>query len=170
MRFYHRGMHFSNIITYKSGFNTSYFVDFDIRMCISPQQRAFFDRRTAKSTSDLTCFVHFHLKMWFFVTPACNFWFFPWPPDPAPPALTGLLFDWWHTNHWKKRAFRDFSNIWHRCIFFSKLSDYCIFCRCAWLLYCWFFHLLFNSPFCWKFLLKFSSIIRKLFICLYKYL
>ena len=40
---------------------------------------------------------------------------------------------------------------------FFWLSDYCIFCRRTWLLYCWSFHLLFNSPYCRKFLFKLPS-------------
>ena len=52
-----------------------------------------------------------------------------------------------HTNHWKNTAFRDFSNIWRRCIFFLLTfallhllsSDFTAS------------HLLFNSPYCRKF-------------------
>ena len=59
-----------------------------------------------------------------------------------------------HTNLWKNTAFRDFSNIWRGCIFF--------------LLTFWLLHLLstdlttllllFNSPYCRKFLFKLPSI------------
>ena len=58
-----------------------------------------------------------------------------------------------HTNLWKNTAFRDFSNIWRGCIFF--------------LLTFWLLHLLstdlttllllFNSPYCRKFLFKLPS-------------
>ena len=60
-----------------------------------------------------------------------------------------------HTNLWKNTAFRDFSNIWRGCIFF--------------LLTFWLLHLLstdlttllllFNSPYCRKFLFKLPSMI-----------
>ena len=40
--FCHRGVHFFNIRTYKSGPNTSCFVHFHFRMCFSPQRRAIF--------------------------------------------------------------------------------------------------------------------------------
>ena len=60
-----------------------------------------------------------------------------------------------HTNLWKNTAFRDFSNIWRGCIFF--------------LLTFWLLHLLstdlttllllFNSPYCRKFLFKLPSTI-----------
>ena len=59
----------------------------------------------------------------------------------------------WHTDHWKNTAFRDFSNISRGCIFF--------------LLSFWLLHLLstdlttlllFNSPYCRKFLFKLPSI------------
>ena len=63
----------------------------------------------------------------------------------------------WHTNHWKNTAFRDFSNISRRCIFFLLTF---------WLLHLLstdlttlllVFHLLFNSPYCRKFLFKLPS-------------
>ena len=53
----------------------------------------FFDIRTFKSAPNLTCFVHFHFKPCFSPA-ACNFWFFLWPHDSAPAALTNLLLDW----------------------------------------------------------------------------
>ena len=83
----------------------------------------FFNISTSKSGPNLTCFVHFHLKMCFspqrraifqhlnkkcsenvvfctfslenvlLATAACNFSFLLWPHDSAPAALTSLLFD-----------------------------------------------------------------------------
>ena len=68
-----------------------------------------------------------------------------------------------HTNLWKNTAFRDFSNIWRGRIFF--------------LLTFWLLHLLstdlitllllFNSPYCRKFLFKLPSINISMFICMY---
>ena len=45
----------------------------------------FFDRRTAKSASDLTCFVHFHFKMWFSPQRRAIFDFSPDHLTPHPP-------------------------------------------------------------------------------------
>ena len=38
-----------------------------------------------------------------------------------------------HTNHWKNIAFRDFANIWRGCIFFGRLSRWCLFLLPTWL-------------------------------------
>ena len=62
-------------------------------MCFSPQRRAIFNISTSKSAPNLTCFVHFHLKMCFSPQRRANFWFLLWPHDSAPAALTSLLFD-----------------------------------------------------------------------------
>ena len=64
-----------------------------------------------------------------------------------------------HTNHWKNTAFRDFSNIWRGCIFLLLTFALLYFCRLTWRLYCWAMHLLFNCPYCRKFLFKLPSII-----------
>ena len=104
----------------------------------------------------MSVFCTFWLANVLFATAACNFWFRLWAPTSAPAALTGLLFDWPDTRIiWKNTAFRDFSNIWRGCIFF--------------LLTFWLLHLLstdlttllllFNSPYCRKFLFKLPSII-----------
>ena len=54
----------------------------------------FFDIWTSKSAPGPSVFVTFSLPNVLFATAACNFWFIRWPPDSAPAALTGLLFDW----------------------------------------------------------------------------
>ena len=78
----------------------------------------------------------------------------------------------WHTNHWKNTAFRDFSNISRACIFFLltfwllhllsiDLTTLLLSYASAFeLSYCWAMHLLFNCPYCRKFLFKLPSIIR----------
>ena len=55
-----------------------------------------------------------------------------------------------HTNHWKNTAFRDFSNIWRGCIFFLLTLTllHLLSTDLTTLL------LLFNSPYCRKFLFK----------------
>ena len=63
----------------------------------------------------------------------------------------------WHTNHWKNTAFRDFSNISRAWIFF-RLTFWLLHLLSTDLtLYCWALHLLFNSPYCRKFLFKLPS-------------
>ena len=55
-----------------------------------------------------------------------------------------------HTNHWKNTAFREFSNIWRGCIFWSDFRA--IASSFFWLYFISSaFHLLFNSPYCRKF-------------------
>ena len=130
--FRHSGVQFFNISTYKSGPNTS-------------------------------CFVHFHtfsLQNMLFTTAACNFWFIRWPPDSAPAALTGLLFDWPDTRIIEKTQHFVTSLTFSADVSsFTWLWHYCIFCRLTWLLYCCAMHLLFNSPYCRKFLFKLPSMI-----------
>ena len=148
--FRHRGVHFFNIRTYKSGPNTSCFVHFHFRMCFSPQRRAIFQHQNLQKWSEHVMFCTFSLPNVLFATAACNL---------STSELTkvvrtrhvlyiftsecafrhsGVQFFicllgtylrtrrfnrptfrlTWHTNHWKNTAFRDFSNISRRCIFF----------------------------------------------------
>ena len=98
---------FFNIVTSKCAFRHS-----GVQFC---------DISTYKSalrTADCS-FLTFAVPNVLFATAACNFWFCRWPPDSAPAALTGLLFDWPDTRIIEKNtAFRDFSNIYRGCIFF----------------------------------------------------
>ena len=85
----------------------------------------------------------------------------------------------WHTNHWKNTAFRDFSNISRACIFFlltfwllhllsTDLTTLLLSYASAFeLSYCWAMHLLFNCPYCRKFLFKLPSIITIKNLCYY---
>ena len=80
----------------------------------------FFNISTSKSAPNLTCFVHFHLKMCFS------------PQRRAIFDFSSTLTTWLrtrrfneptfrltrHTNHWQNTAFRDFSNIWRGWLFF----------------------------------------------------
>ncbi len=78
----------------------------------------FFDIGTAKSGLELTCFVHFHLKMHFSPQRRAIFYF------SSDHRLRTRRFNeptfrlTRHTNHWINTAFRDFSNIWRLWIFF----------------------------------------------------
>ena len=156
--FRHSRRHFFNICTYKSGPNTSCFVHFHLQMCFSPQRHAFFRHLNFKKFSEDCSFLTISLPNVLFATAACNFWFIRWPPDSAPAALTGLLFDWPDTRIIEKTQHfvssltfsadvSSFTWLWHSCIF----------CRLTWRLYCWAMHLVFNSPYCRKFLFKLPS-------------
>ena len=146
---------FFNIWTYKSGPNTSCFVHFHFQMCLSPQGRAFFRQENSKKCFGPDVFCTFSLQNVVFATAACNFWFLPWPPDSAPAALTGLLFDWPDTRIIEKtQHFATSLTFGADVSSFFWLSLYCIF-------FCWLDYstLLFNCPYCRKFLFKFPSII-----------
>ena len=88
----------------------------------------FFNISTAKSGPELMCFVHFDFKMRFSPQRRAIFALSPlttWLRTRRFNEPTFRLTR--HTNHWKNTAFRDFSNIWRRWIFFFWLSRYCIF-------------------------------------------
>ena len=153
--FRHSGVQFFDIGTSKSGPNMRCFVHFDFQMCFSPQRRAIFRHRNFKKWSKHAVFCTFLLANVLFATAACNFWFRLWAPTSAPAALTGLLFDWPDTRIIEKHtAFRDFSNIWRGCIFFLLTFAllHLLSTDLTTLL------LLFNSPYCRKFLFKLPSI------------
>ena len=116
----------------------------------------FFDIWTSKSgpKHDGVLYI-FTCQNVLFATAACNFWFLLWPPDLRTRRFNRPTFRLTrHTNHWKNTAFRDFSNIWRGCIFF--LLTFALLHLLVWLtwLYCWAMHLLFNCPYCRKFLFK----------------
>ena len=157
--FRHSRVHFFNISTYKSGPNTSCFVHFHFQMYVSPQWRTIFRHLNFEKCSRTLSFLTFSLPNVLFATAACNFWFMRWPPDSAPAALTGLLFDWPDTRIIEKTQHFVTSLTFSADVSsFTWLWHYCIFCRLTWRLYCWAMHLLFNSPYCRKFLFKLPSI------------
>ena len=159
--FRHRRVQFFNIRTYQSGPNTSCFVHFHFRMCFSPQRRAFFWHLNLQKCSEHVMFCTFWLPNVLFATAACNFCFLRGPHDSAPAALTGLLFDWPDTRIIEKtQHFATSLTFGADVSSFFWLSRYCIFLLLTWLLYCLSFHLLFNSPYCRKFLFKLPSIIK----------
>ena len=190
--FRHRGVQFFNIRTYKSGPNTSCFVHFHFRMCLSPQGRALFQHQNLQKWSKHVMFCTFSLQNLLFATAACNFstselqkvlrhrqflsiftskcafrhsglQFLMSPLSTytsAPAALTGLLFDWPDTRIIEKTQHFVTSLTFSADVSsFTWLWHYCIFCRLTWRLYCWAMHLVFNSPYCRKFLFKLPSII-----------
>ena len=127
-------------------------------MCFSPQRRAIFRHLNRQKCSEAVMFCAFWLSNVLFATAACNFWFRLWAPTSAPAALTGLLFDWPDTRIIEKtQHFATSLTFGADVSSFFWLSRYCIFCRLTWRLYCWAMHLLFNSPYCRKFLFKLPS-------------
>ena len=105
-------------------------------------------------------FCTFSLQNVLFATAACNFWCLLSAPSSAPAALTSLLLDWPDTRIIEKTQHFATSLTFRAYVSsFFQLSDYCIFCPLTWLLYCWAMHVLFNSPYCRKFLFKLPSII-----------
>ena len=128
-------------------------------MCFSPQWRAIFRHLNFQKWSKHAVFCTFWLANVLFATAACNFWFLLWAPTSAPAALTGLLFDWPDTRIIEKtQHFATSLTFGADVSSFFWLSRYCIFCRLTWWLYCWAMHLLFNCPYCRKFLFKLPSI------------
>ena len=157
--FRHSGVQFLDIRTSKSAPNLRCFVHFDLRMCVSPQRRAIFGHQNFKKCSELEVFCTFWLENVRFATAACNFCFLHKTLSSAPAALTGLLFDWPDTRIIEKTQHFATSLTFRADVSsFFWFSDYCIFCRLTWLLYCCACHLLFNSPYCRKFLFKLPSI------------
>ena len=71
--FRHSGVQFFDISTYKSGPNTSCFVHFHFRMCVSPQRRAIFRHQNFQKCSRNAVFCTFSLPNVRFATAACNF-------------------------------------------------------------------------------------------------
>ena len=150
------GVQFFDIWTSKSGPNMRCFVHFDLQMCFSPQRRAIF-RHLNRQKVVQTCGVLYiftsecafrHSGVQFLMSPLSTYLRTRRFNRPT----FGLTR---RTNLWKNTAFRDFSNIWRGCIFF--------------LLTFWLLHLLstdlttllllFNSPYCRKFLFKLPSMI-----------
>ena len=148
--FRHSGVQLCNIRTYKSGPNTSCFVHFHCRTCLSLQVRAFFQHQNLQKWSKHVMFCTFSLPNVPFATGACIFsrseltkvvrtrhvlYIFT---SECAFRHSGVQFFicllstylrtrrfnrptfrlTWHTNHWKNTAFRDFSNISRKCIFF----------------------------------------------------
>ena len=120
----------------------------------------FFRHRNFKKWSKHAVFCTFWLANVLFAYSGVQFLTFRlWAPTSAPAALTGLLFDWPDTRIIEKtQHFATSLTFGADVSSFFWLSRYCIFCRLTWGLYCWAMHLLFNCPYCRKFLFKLPSI------------
>ena len=192
--FRHSGVQFFDTRTSKSGPDMRCFVHFDLQMCVSPQRRAIFRHQNFKKCSKHEVFCTFWLANVRFATAACNF---STSQLQKVLQTWGVLYILtckcafrhsgvqfllslratnlrtrrfnrptfrltWHTDHWKNTAFRDFSNISRVCIFFL-LTFALLHLLSADLTTL----LLFNSPYCRKFLFKLPSTNIYLYIFLY---
>ena len=123
-------------------------------MCFSPQRRTIFQHLNFQKWSRTLSFLSFLLPNVLFATAACNFWCHLSAPTSAPAALTGLLLDWPDTRIYEKTQH-----------FVTSLTFGA--CVSSFLLTFWLLHLLstdlitllllFNSPYCRKFLFKLPS-------------
>ena len=124
-------------------------------MCFSPQRRTIFRHLNFQKWSRTLSFLTFLLPNVLFATAACNFWCHLSAPTSAPAALTGLLLDWPDTRIYEKTQ-----HFVTSLTFGAHVSSF--------LLTFWLLHLLstdlttllllFNSPYCRKFLFKLPSI------------
>ena len=89
----HKGVHFFDISTSKSGPGLVCFVHFDFEMCFAPQRRALFQHLNFQKWSEPGVFWTFWLRNVLRATTACNFSFLISPDGSAPAALASLLFD-----------------------------------------------------------------------------
>ena len=89
----HKGVHFFNISTSKSGPTMVCFVHVHFEMCFAPQRRALFRHLNFQKCSETRVFCTFSLGNVLRATTACNFSSLIWPAGSAPPALASLLFD-----------------------------------------------------------------------------
>ena len=125
-------------------------------MCFSPQRRTIFQHLNFQKWSRTLSFLTFLLPNVLFATAACNFWCHLSAPTSAPAALTGLLLDWPDTRIYEKTQ--------HFVTSLTFGADVSSFLLTFWLLHLLSTDLttlllLFNSPYCRKFLFKLPSII-----------
>ena len=89
----HKGVHFFNISTSKSGPTLRCFVRFDFEMCFALQRRALFRHLNFQKWSEHGVLCTFWLGNVLRSTTACNFSSLIWPAGSAPAAWASLLFD-----------------------------------------------------------------------------
>ena len=154
--FRHSGVQFCDMRTSKSGPAPSVFWHFYFRMCFSPQRRTILRHQNFQKWSRTLSFLTFLLPNVLFATAACNFWCHLSAPTSAPAALTDLLLDWPDTRIYEKTQ--------HFVTSLTFGADVSSFLLTFWLLHLLSTDLttpllLFNSPYCRKFLFKLPSII-----------
>ena len=89
----HKGVHFFDISTSKSGPNMRCFAHVYLEMCFALQGRALFQHLNCQKWSEPGVFCAFWLGHVLRATTACNFLSLIWPHRSAPAALASLLFD-----------------------------------------------------------------------------
>ena len=124
-------------------------------MCFSPQRRTIFQHRNFQKWSRTLSFLSFLLPNVLFATAACNFWCHLSAPTSAPAALTGLLLDWPDTRIYEKTQHFVTSLTFGACVSFFLLTFWLLHLLSTDLIT---LLLLFNSPYCRKFLFKLPSI------------
>ena len=152
--FRHSGVQFFDIGTSKSAPRPPVFEHFHFQMCFSPQRRANFWHRNFKKCSRNEVFCTFSLPNVCFATAACNFWCLLSAPTSAPAALTGLLLDWPDT-----RIIEKTQHFATSLTFGADVSSFFWLSRYIASSFCWLDYstLLFNCPYCRKFLFKLPS-------------
>ena len=153
--FRHSGVQFCDIRTSKSGPGPSVFWHVYFRMCFSLQRRTILRHQNFQKWSRTLSFLTFLLPNVLFATAACNFWCHLSAPTSAPAALTDLLLDWPDTRIYEKTQ--------HFVTSLTFGADVSSFLLTFWLLHLLSTDLttpllLFNSPYCRKFLFKLPSI------------
>ena len=89
----HKGVHFFDVSTSKSGPNMWCFNVFTWKRASRHNSVHFFDVSTSKSVPNRRCFQLFLRQNVLRATTACNFSSLIWPAGSAPAALASLLFD-----------------------------------------------------------------------------
>ena len=163
--FRHSGVQFCDGWRAKSASDLTCFVHFHLKMCFSPQRRAILRHLNFKKCAEAVMFCTFSLPNVLFATAACNFWFLLPAPTSAPAALTGLLFDWPDTRIIEKtQHFVTSLTFGADVSSFFLLSRYCIVFLLTSFCLLDYSTLLFNCPYCRKFLFKLPSIIISEFV------
>ena len=130
-------------------------------MCFSPQRRTIFQHLNFQKWSRTLSFLSFLLPNVLFATAACNFWCHLSAPTSAPAALTGLLLDWPDTRIYEKTQHFVTSLTFGACVSFFLLTFWLLHLLSTDLIT---LLLLFNSPYCRKFLFKLPSIIIYMYV------
>ena len=117
----HKGMHFFDISTSKSGLNVVCFVHFDFDMCFAPQRRTLFRRVNFQKCSEPGVLCTFWLRNVLRATTACTF---------STSQLLKALWSWNVCIFWLRNVLRattacDFSSlIWPDCSAPAALATY----------------------------------------------
>ena len=133
----HKGVHFFDIATSKSGPSMVCFVHFHFEMCFAPQRRPLFRHRNFQKWSEHGVFCTFWLRNVLRATTACNFSSLIWPAGSAPDTLASLPVDPLEPQIIGKTQCFDFPTFSRVCIFFllplSLFYSFSSLCRLSYL-------------------------------------